>query len=305
MDREKKKNLKSLLLRLKAVADMRLLLAVFVAVLGVMGIFAYSFRQIQAGFVEEDGYLVTSRDIYDRLKGEPAEDEKNILLAGVSRDTELFERGGKSYVGEAMEEYEADYPMYSNNGTSLHFLNDSASLVTEDFELQTTYAGMYVAGGNSYNRDREQADAETIFFVKLKNSLYENALPMTLKKTSGETVAPVNSIVWFGDQSLRFYKIQNGTLSYEAVNDVDGLSVEIGDHTYTYEELRTLLNGAKEEVKTEAPEDAASEETPSDDEQQELGAGTIIPENGGSSSEGSQKDQTEKELADHENGTDG
>lgn len=109
MDR-KKKDLKPMLLKLKAVVDMRMLLAVFAVVLVVMGLFAYSFRQIQAGFVEEDGYLVTSRDIYDRLKGGPAEEEKNILLAGVSRDTQLFERAGKSYVGEEMEEYEAVTP---------------------------------------------------------------------------------------------------------------------------------------------------------------------------------------------------
>ena len=60
MDR-KKKDLKPMLLKLKAVVDMRMLLAVFAVVLVVMGLFAYSFRQIQAGFVEEDGYLVTSR----------------------------------------------------------------------------------------------------------------------------------------------------------------------------------------------------------------------------------------------------
>lgn len=304
MDR-KKKDLKPMLLKLKAVVDMRMLLAVFAVVLVVMGLFAYSFRQIQAGFVEEDGYLVTSRDIYDRLKGGPAEEEKNILLAGVSRDTQLFERAGKSYVGEEMEEYEADYPMYANDGASLHFLNDSASLVTEEFELLTTYKGMYVAGGNSYNQDREQADAETIFFVKLKNSLYENSLPMTLKKTSEETIATSNSIVFFGDENLRFYSMKNGVLTYQAIDDVDGLTVTIGGHTYTYKELLDLLRGAKP--------DNSGDKVPSDDtepeeepqEEQEMQAGTIIPENGGHSSSNDRKEQEEKDQSDSQEGTAG
>ena len=197
MDREKKKNLKSLLLRLKAVADMRLLLAVFVAVLGVMGIFAYSFRQIQAGFVEEDGYLVTSRDIYDRLKGEPAEDEKNILLAGVSRDTELFERGGKSYVGEAMEEYEAFPPLseMERGFVSLEVLSFSRDrvVVQMNYRFLAPTSSFYLA----------VYDNEVVVYLEDKETIYIET-EILLEQLPEELQQEIIDMMWMPDEEALY-----------------------------------------------------------------------------------------------------
>ena len=187
---------------LGALADVRILLAVFAVVLVVMGIFAFAFRQIHIGYVEEDGVIVTSSDVYDRLN-RGSGDADVVELTNVKGNDEIFSRGGKYYVGQDMTEYKAEYPIYANNGQSLYFTNDESQLVTEDFGLLSTYAGMFVADGTSFNAGRDQADVETIYLVKLKNGLYENALPMTFSKAGYTKALPVNCIVHFDEDGIR------------------------------------------------------------------------------------------------------
>lgn len=115
-----------------------------------MGIFAFAFRQIHIGYVEEDGTVVTSSTVYDRLN-RGSGDVDQIELTSVKNNDEIFTRGGKYYVGQDMTEYKAEYPIYANNGQSLYFMNDESQLVTEDFDLLSTYAGMFVADGTSFN----------------------------------------------------------------------------------------------------------------------------------------------------------
>ncbi len=73
--------------------DLRLLLAVALIVLAAMGIFAWMFRQIHVGYVEEDGYVVSSSQLYGYLnKG--AEEGSAIQLSSVKSNDEIFSRGG-------------------------------------------------------------------------------------------------------------------------------------------------------------------------------------------------------------------
>ena len=90
--------------------DVRILLTVFAVVLVVMGIFAFAFRQIHIGYVEEDGVIVTSSDVYDRLN-RGSGDADVVELTNVKGNDEIFSRGGKYYVGQDMTEYKAEYPL--------------------------------------------------------------------------------------------------------------------------------------------------------------------------------------------------
>ena len=265
---------------LGALADVRILLTVFAVVLVVMGIFAFAFRQIHIGYVEEDGAVVTSSAIYDRLN-RGSGDVEQIELNGVKGNDEIFSRGGKYYVGQDMIEYKAEYPIYANQGKSLYFINDESQLVTEEFNLLSTYAGMFVADGTSFNAGRDQADMETIYLVKLKNGLYENALPMTFSKAGYSKELPVNCIVHFDEDGIRYFDEQSGLLTYGEMTDAASLTVEINGQTYSYSEFLELLNGAgKETVQT--PSDTAGQipeeiEEPEEEQQEQLTGGQTVP----------------------------
>lgn len=225
-------------------ADMRVLLLVFALVLLVMGIFAWAFRQIHVGYVEENGHVVTSSELYDRLS-RGSENAGNILLSAVYSNDEVFLRGGKYYVGQEMTEYESVYPLYANSGLALYFMNDTAKLVSEDFEFLDTYQGMFVSDGTSFNADHSQADVETIYLVKLKNGLYANALSVTLTRDNLEEKIPVNSIVNFGETCIRYYDEQSGLMEYHALEDVSGITVRIQDKSFSYVDFLEALKGAE------------------------------------------------------------
>ena len=265
---------------LGALADVRILLAVFAVVLVVMGIFAFAFRQIHIGYVEEDGVIVTSSDVYDRLN-RGSGDVDVVELTNVKGNDEIFSRGGKYYVGQDMTEYKAEYPIYANNGQSLYFTNDESQLVTEDFDLLSTYAGMFVADGTSFNAGRDQADVETIYLVKLKNGLYENALPMTFSKAGYTKALPVNCIVHFDEDGIRYYDEKGGILSYGELTDAVSLTVEINGQTYTYTEFLEALKGAGADT-VQTPSDTAGQtpeeiEEPEEEQQEQLTGGQTVP----------------------------
>ncbi len=265
---------------LAAIADLRLLLIVAAVVLAAMGIFAWAFRQIHIGYVEEDGYVVATSEVYTRLNG-GAEEGSGIALTAVKSNDEIFSRGGNYYIGQDMTEYESVYPLYANGGLALYFINDTAQLVTDEFELLSTYAGMYVAGGLSFNSDKSQADIETIYLVKLKNGLYENALSITLTKTGYESVMGVNSLVNFGSDSIRWYEITDGKLVYHEIEDVDGLTLEIGGETFSYADFLEKLNGAAADTVSSSGSAGADEDEP-EEEESETEEATVETQDAGS-----------------------
>lgn len=263
---------------LGVLADVRILLAVFAVVLVVMGIFAFAFRQIHVGYVDEDGAVVTSSTVYDRLN-RGSGDVEQIELTGVRGNDEIFSRGGKYYVGMDMTEFKPEYPIYANNGQSLYFTNDESQLVTEDFSLLSTYAGMFVADGTSFNAGRDQADLETIYLVKLRNGLYENALPMTFTRAGYTRELPVNCIVHFDEDGIRYFDEQGGLLSYGELTDASSLTVEINGKSYTYTEFLEALNGAGKET-VQSPSDTTEltpedSETPEENQEQLTGSQTV------------------------------
>lgn len=227
----------------KTVADLRLLLAVALVVLAAMGIFAWAFRQIHIGYVEEDGWVVSSSEVYNSLNS-GAEEGTKILLTSVKSNDEVISRAGSYYVGADMTEYESAYPVWSNGGQSLYFLDDSASLVTEEFELLSTWGGMYVADGSSFNELHEQVDEETIYLVKLKNGLYQNALAIRFASSNYEQTMQIYSAASFSDSYVRWFSQSSGELSYHEISDPSDLTVYIGDASYSYAEFLELLRGA-------------------------------------------------------------
>ncbi|MCD8097449.1 MAG: hypothetical protein LUE31_05310 [Lachnospiraceae bacterium] len=258
--------------------DLRLLLAVALIVLAAIGIFAWMFRQIHVGYVEEDGYVVSSSQLYGYLnKG--AEEGSAIQLSSVKSNDEIFSRAGNYYVGQDMAEYQSVYPLFANDGQALYFMNDSSMLVTEDFELLSTYQGMFVTGGTSFNADRTQADIETIYLVKLKNGLYQNALTISLTGSGYSNSISVNSTILFGDDYLRWYSVFGDTLVYHEISDPSGLTITIDGVEFPYSEFLEELNGASEYEVTQPQSSSDDDDDAQEEEEQE--SGTVEAEDAG------------------------
>ena len=87
----------------------------------------------------------------------------------------------------------------------------------------------------------ERADAKEYIFVKTTDEIYINLSEIKINTIANEYIIPVNSIMAFTENSIRYYTVNNNVLVFNQINDVDSNSnVQMVENNYTYEEL--LIN---------------------------------------------------------------
>ena len=136
---------------------------VVAAVLLTLGLTQFT----QAGYLAQSGFAVSGDELGRLLKsGETG----NVCLASVDMGDALFVRSlsrNTYYVGDEKTEINAGYPVFAREGQLLYFLDDSLSMVTENWEVLGTYEGLYLSEGTTFNADRQQADIDRVLLVKV------------------------------------------------------------------------------------------------------------------------------------------
>lgn len=67
----------------------------------------------------------------------------------------------------------------------------------------------------------ERADAKEYIFVKTSDDIFINLYEIKIKTTANEYTIPVNSIVAFNENTIRYYSVNNNILVFNEINDVD------------------------------------------------------------------------------------
>ncbi len=202
--------------------------------------------------VESDGVAVTGDEMLRSLTGDNPE-ETNAILSGVeflTSDT-IYERKGKLYLGENKVPIQTAYPFFVNNQTAVFCLTDSVVAVTEDFEYVSTYQGLYISNGISFNQDMERAYREDFLFLQLSNSLYMNVMDFTVKASDlPGTVLTGNTVLSFFENEIRYYAPDGeGNFSFGTISGLNVDSkVQIDGTEYTYYDLLERLGLYEKEV---------------------------------------------------------
>ena len=88
----------------------------------------------------------------------------------------------------------------------------------------------------------ERADEKEYIFVKTTDEIYINLYEIKVKTAVNEYTIPVNSILAFAENELRYYIVKNNVLVFNQINDIDSNSeVQMVENNYTYKELLTKL----------------------------------------------------------------
>lgn len=180
-----------------------------------------------------------------------------VRLAEVHRDDVIYKSLAGCYVGDKREKIDLTFPLYTNGGTGLRFLDEENWLLTTDVDLFRSYDGLYVSDGISYNADMTQADGGEFILLALSSGLYMNVQQAVLETKLGATTIPINSILSLREDGLRWYEQKNGTIAYQENTSVYEATLTIGRHTYDYADLLDalgLVRGAIQKADNDHPD---------------------------------------------------
>ena len=201
-----------------------------------------------------EGYAISGKEITENLLGSSAENDssanKNIELTKIEQQGTIFKKLNNYFVGNKEKtEINLNYPIYINGNSSLYNLSERSTLISKDFEEVSGYPNLSISEGKIYDGNNlERADAKEYIFVKTTDNIYINLYEIKVKTTANEYTIPVNSIIAFTENTIRYYSVNNNVLVFNQINDIDNNSnVQIVENSYTYKELLTKLGILQEE----------------------------------------------------------
>ena len=201
-----------------------------------------------------EGYAISGKEITENLLGSSEEkgssNSKNLELTKIEEQGTIFKKLNDYFVGSKDKtEINLNYPIYINGNSSLYNLSADSTLISKDFEEVSGYPNLSISEGKIYDGNNlERADAKEYIFVKTTDNIYINLYEIKVKTTANEYTIPVNSIIAFAENSIRYYSINNNVLVFNQINDIDDNSnVEMVENGYTYKELLTRLGILQEE----------------------------------------------------------
>ena len=231
------------------------------------------------------GYAISGKEITENLLGSSEEkgssNSKNLELTKIEEQGTIFKKLNDYFVGSKDKtEINLNYPIYINGNSSLYNLSADSTLISKDFEEVSGYPNLSISEGKIYDGNNlERADAKEYIFVKTTDNIYINLYEIKVKTTANEYTIPINSIIAFNENEIRYYAINNNVLIFNQINDIDNNSnVQMLENNYTYKELLTRLGILQDEsnstVDTEGTqtdiiqENTASENNTNNDEKQ-------------------------------------
>ena len=197
-----------------------------------------------------EGYAISGKDITENLLGASEDSNKNLELTKIEEQGTIFKKLNDYFVGSKEKtEINLNYPIYINNNSAIYNLAESSTLISKDFEQVTGYPNLSISEGKVYDGNNlERADAKEYIFVKTADEIYINLYEIKINTTANEYTIPVNSILAFTENSVRYYTVNNNVLVFNQIYDVDSNSnVQMVENNYTYEELLTRLGILQDE----------------------------------------------------------
>ena len=233
-----------------------------------------------------EGYGVSGKQITENLLGAGNKDtskesglqnsnlsgneEKNVSLSKIEEQGTIFKKLNSYFIGNKEKtEIDLSYPIYINDKNTIYNLNQDITLISKNFEQIAGYPNISITDGKVYNGNSlERADSKEYIFAKTEEGIYINLKEIKIGTTANEYVLPVNSLIVFEEDVIRYYSVQNNILMFNEIKDVDYNSQIIiknieealdqnsqkVDKEYNYEELLTrlgIIENAKNDVEKE------------------------------------------------------
>ena len=279
-----------------------------------------------------EGYAIKGKEITENLLGASKNSEKsdtqnsnssdntekNIDLAKIEEQGTIFKKLGTYFIGNKEKtEIDLNYPIYINDKNTIYNLSQDIMLISKDFEQVAGYPNISITDGKIYNGNiLERADGKEYIFAKTNEGIYINLKEIKINATANEYIVPANSLIAFEENEIKYYVMQNNTLIFNKINDVDynsqvtiknieennnqntqdtanNINVPKVDKTYNYEELLTRLGIIEKDTDKLPNEEITKEDTSASQKEENNKEEKPEKENETASSENKQEPQQE------------
>lgn len=236
-----------------------------------------------------DGYVV-SDDSFSKvlLSGNKQAKSDNVRLTKVSYSDTFYTNLGNTYVGDNKKKLvNTTYPIFSNKGISLVNMSAKSKLINSDFIFSKGYPNFTITDGKLYNyNDHEQADYDQYILLQLSNMIYINLGEIKLNTNTEEYTIPLNSVLSFENDHIKYYYYSDGFLVYKII---DGISLDntinIGNTSFLYEKLLTEIgkvsfdteDGSKEDDFTSSDNDVKEDNSNKDTDNENTESSYVKP----------------------------
>ena len=189
-----------------------------------------------SSIVANNGYVITDSTITDVLVLNN-ENKNNVDLMEVKEDDSFWSYFGKTFIDkDYSKEVNTKYPLYTNDGLELINLSDSNKIINDKFERFTIYENFRIINGTLYGPNSlDQIDEEKYIFLELIDYTYINLFPVTVNTNTETFTIPLNSIISFRENEIKYYVYEKDTMVLKNIEGIDvDNSIIIDTNTYSY-----------------------------------------------------------------------
>ena len=142
--------------------------------------------------------------------------------------------------------------MYINDGDTLFNISKNTKLITVNYEEVEGYPDFMLTGGVMYNGgDLTSADGNQYLFIKSEDDIYTNVQKINIKTSSNEYEIKEYSNIYFTENAITYYEMQDGYMQYKKITDIDNNSeITINGETLTYKTFLERLGIIQSEENT-------------------------------------------------------
>ena len=172
--------------------------------------------------VEQDGFFIDSDTLILGSK-KTNQHVNEIKFVNVKENDLIYKNAINHYVDSSKEQsVNVNYPLFIDKGLSFINYNENINLINHEFERSVGYSGLLVSYGRVFDLyTHTRIDEEKYLLLSYEDDVMINLYDMKVKTFTNEYVIPVNSFVYFEENSISYYeRVKNG-FKYNIINDVD------------------------------------------------------------------------------------
>ncbi len=210
-----------------------------IAMIVIIAIIYYVFlRYSPEQIITYSGYAIEGKTMAENLKSsEISNIDQYLNLIEVKENDLLYKKLNSYYIGENdKKEIDINYPMYINDGDTLFNISKNTKLITVNYEEVEGYPEFMLTGGVMYNGvDLTRADGNKYIFLKSEDEIYTNVQAIKIKTATNEYEIKEYSNIYFTEEAITYYEMQDGYMEYKRIADIDNNSeIEVNGEILTY-----------------------------------------------------------------------
>ena len=247
--------------------NIRIIVIAILFLLVLTAIYFLYLRFVPEITIPYEGIGISGKEITETLLSE--KEGENIEGIKIEEQSLVYKKLNTYYIGQTKKQkLNINLPIYINKNIAVFNIAQGVKLITNKYEEKDGYPNTTITGGMLYNiQNLERADEEEYIFMKNEDGIYINTKEMKIKTAIKEYQIPLNSIIYFTEEQISYYKIEGDIFKYEKITQIDkDTKVEIGEEI-TYEELLKKLKIIETEepqeeiiIEEEQPQEEAKEE---------------------------------------------